>query len=75
MFSCQHKPAIDLAEVVIVFLARFSVQLAAQPSVKGTRCQATATPFSNSALYCGWICEPYSTACFTRSAGDIAVNS
>ena len=46
-----------------------------QPSVKGTRCQATEKPFSNSALYCGWICDPYSIALLIRSFGGSDANS
>ena len=51
-----------------------SVQWPAQPSVQGTRCQATATPCWNSLVYCGWICAPYSTVLRMRSSGGMAAD-
>ena len=44
----EHDAAVDLAEIGVMLLARILRPVALQPSVNGTRCQATATPFSNS---------------------------
>src|ERR1700730_16094572 len=59
----ERDPPVDLAQIVIMRGARLLAPVAA------------ATPFSNSALYCGWIMAPNSTVRSTRSAGVIAVNS
>ena len=69
MLAGEHDPPVERAEILVVLLARLLGPDAKQPSVAGSRCQATEMPFSNSSAYCGWICAPYSTRLAMRSSG------
>src|SRR5208282_1926329 len=55
VFAGEHNPSVDPAKVVVMGTTRFVRPIAGAAQREGRPSQATATPFSNSARYCGWI--------------------